>query len=46
MPETTGRLLEAIGERGRALVEFASRDGGQSLGELAPLFPKLAPERA
>jgi hypothetical protein len=38
--------LEAIGERGRALVEFASRDGGQSLGELAPLFPKLAPERA
>jgi methionyl-tRNA synthetase len=46
MPETTGRLLEALGEPDRVLVEFGSRGGGQSLGELAPLFPKLAPERA
>ena len=46
MPETTGRLLEALGESGRALADFGSRAGGQSLGELAPLFPKLAPERA
>jgi methionyl-tRNA synthetase len=43
MPETTGRLLEALGEPSRELVEFGSRGGGQSLGELAPLFPKLTP---
>jgi methionyl-tRNA synthetase len=43
MPETTGRLLDALGESGRALAEFGSRGGGQSLGELPPLFPKLAP---
>jgi methionyl-tRNA synthetase len=41
MPETTGRLLEALGEPGRELCEFGSRGGGQSLGELDPLFPKL-----
>jgi len=43
MPETTGRLLEALAEPGRELAEFGSRPGGQSLGELSPLFPKLAP---
>jgi methionyl-tRNA synthetase len=43
MPETTARLLEALGEPSRELAEFGSRGGGQSLGELAPLFPKLAP---
>jgi methionyl-tRNA synthetase len=43
MPETTGRLLDALGESGRELAEFGSRGGGQALGELAPLFPKLAP---
>jgi methionyl-tRNA synthetase len=41
MPETTARLLDALGESGRELAEFGSRGGGQSLGELAPLFPKL-----
>jgi methionyl-tRNA synthetase len=41
MPDATGRLLDAIGEAGRELAEFGSRGGGQSLGELAPLFPKL-----
>ena len=46
MPETTGRLLDALDEPGRGLADFGSRGGGQSLGELAPLFPKLAPERA
>jgi methionyl-tRNA synthetase len=45
MPETTDRLLEALGERERALVEFGSRGGGQRLGELAPLFPKLEPAK-
>jgi methionyl-tRNA synthetase len=43
MPETTGRLLDALDEPGRELADFGSRGGGQSLGELAPLFPKLAP---
>jgi methionyl-tRNA synthetase len=41
MPETTGKLLDALGEEDRGLAEFGSRGGGQSLGELAPLFPKL-----
>jgi methionyl-tRNA synthetase len=41
MPETTARLLETLGESGRELADFGSRGGGQSLGELAPLFPKL-----
>ena len=43
MPETTERLLDALDEPGRELAEFGSRGGGQPLGELAPLFPKLAP---
>jgi methionyl-tRNA synthetase len=43
MPDTTGRLLEALGEPARELADFGSRGGGQELGELAPLFPKLAP---
>jgi methionyl-tRNA synthetase len=43
MPETTGRLLDALQEESRGLADFGSRDGGQKLGELAPLFPKLAP---
>lgn len=41
MPETTGRLLDAVGESDRGLAEFGSRGGGQKLDELAPLFPKL-----
>jgi methionyl-tRNA synthetase len=45
MPETTDHLLEALGEPERALVEFGSRGGGQRLGELAPLFPKLEPAK-
>ena len=45
MPETTGRLLDAFGEDSRELAEFGSRGGGQRLGELAPLFPKLEPAR-
>jgi methionyl-tRNA synthetase len=43
MPETTDRLLDALAESGRELAQFGSRGGGQSLGDLAPLFPKLAP---
>jgi len=41
MPDATGRLLDALGEDSRELAEFGSRGGGQRLGELAPLFPKL-----
>jgi hypothetical protein len=43
MPDTTGRLLDALAEPSRGLADFGSRGGGQQLGELAPLFPKLAP---
>ena len=45
MPETTGKLLDALAEPGRELAEFGSRGGGQKLGELAPLFPKLEPAK-
>jgi methionyl-tRNA synthetase len=41
MPETTAKLLDALGERRRRLDEFGSRPGGQKVGKLAPLFPKL-----
>ena len=40
MPETTGKLLDALGESGRELAEFGSRGGGQR-SKLPPLFPKL-----
>jgi methionyl-tRNA synthetase len=43
IPETTGRLLDALEEPEQGLAEFGSRGGGQSLGELPPLFPKLQP---
>jgi methionyl-tRNA synthetase len=43
MPSTTDRLLDALEEPGRELTDFGSRGGGQKLGELPPLFPKLAP---
>jgi len=41
MPESTSRLLEAIGEPGRELSRFGSRDGGQRIESLPPLFPKI-----
>ena len=40
MPETTGKLLDALGEHGRGLAEFGSRGGGQRVEQLAPLFPE------
>ena len=45
MPETTAKLLDALDEPGRELADFGSRGGGQKLGELAPLFPKLEPAK-
>ena len=41
MPETSGRLLDALAEEGRELAAFGSRAGGQRVGELSPLFPKI-----
>ena len=41
MPDATARLLDALDEQGRGLADFGSRAGGQTVGELAPLFPKL-----
>jgi methionyl-tRNA synthetase len=41
MPETAGRLLDALGEGERDLAEFGSRGGGQRIERLPPLFPKL-----
>ena len=45
MPETTAKLLDALAEPSRELADFGSRGGGQRLGELAPLFPKLEPAK-
>jgi methionyl-tRNA synthetase len=41
MPETSDRLLAALGEEGRALAELGSRGGGQRIARLEPLFPKI-----
>jgi methionyl-tRNA synthetase len=41
MPESSDRLLNALAERDRDLAAFGSRAGGQRLGELPPLFPKI-----
>jgi methionyl-tRNA synthetase len=41
MPETSGRLLESLGEPERKLAPFGSRGGGQSVAKLPPLFPKI-----
>jgi methionyl-tRNA synthetase len=41
MPETSGRLLEALAEGGRELDAFGARGGGQAIERIEPLFPKL-----
>jgi len=46
MPETTGRLLDALAEPSRELAELGSREGGQQIERIPPLFPKLEPEPA
>jgi methionyl-tRNA synthetase len=46
MPETTGRLLDALGEPSRELAELGSREGGRRLERIPPLFPKLEAEPA
>jgi methionyl-tRNA synthetase len=46
MPETSGRLLEALGEGDRELSAFGSRGGGARIDKIPPLFPKLEAEPA
>jgi methionyl-tRNA synthetase len=41
MPETSGRLLEALAEGNRELEAFGARAGGQTVERIEPLFPKL-----
>ena len=41
MPETSGRLLDALAEENRELEAFGGRAGGQTVERIAPLFPKL-----
>ncbi|MGA8745238.1 MAG: methionine--tRNA ligase [Solirubrobacterales bacterium] len=41
LPRTAERVLGALGEESRALAEFGSRPGGQSIERIAPLFPKI-----
>jgi methionyl-tRNA synthetase len=41
MPAAADRLLGALGEDGRELAAFGSRGGGQRVGKLEPLFPKI-----
>jgi methionyl-tRNA synthetase len=41
MPQTSGRLLDALGEPGRSLASFGSRGGGQAIAKLPPLFPRV-----
>jgi methionyl-tRNA synthetase len=41
MPETSGRVLEALAEGNRELTAYGSRPGGQHSERIPPLFPKL-----
>ncbi len=41
MPETSDRLLDALGEPARKLASFGSRGGGQATAKVPPLFPKI-----
>ena len=42
VPQSSTRLLAALGEEDLALAAFGSRPGGQRVETIAPLFPKLA----
>jgi methionyl-tRNA synthetase len=41
MPDSSGRLLEALAEGDRELSAFGARGGGQTIERIPPLFPKL-----
>ena len=48
MPETTTRLLDALGQGDVSLdgATFGARPGGATVGKLPPLFPKVEPAQA
>jgi hypothetical protein len=48
MPETTGRLLEALGQDDLSFdrATFGALPGGATAGKLPPLFPKTEPAQA
>ncbi|MDQ2675292.1 MAG: methionine--tRNA ligase, partial [Actinomycetota bacterium] len=41
IPESAGKLLDALSESDRGLAEFGSKDGGYAVERIGPLFPKL-----
>jgi methionyl-tRNA synthetase len=41
LPQTSERLLGALGQEGLELAELGSRGGGQRIERLPPLFPKI-----
>jgi len=41
MPDSSGRLLEALAEGNRELDAFGARRGGATIERIPPLFPKL-----
>jgi len=41
LPRTSETLLAALAEEGRALAELGSREGGQKVERVPPLFPKI-----
>jgi methionyl-tRNA synthetase len=45
LPDTSGRLLDALAEGGRELASFGSRHGGQTIERIDALFPKLETAR-
>ncbi|HEX6154188.1 MAG TPA: methionine--tRNA ligase, partial [Solirubrobacterales bacterium] len=43
LPGTSEKLLAALDEEGRTLAELGSREGGQKVERVQPLFPKIDP---
>jgi methionyl-tRNA synthetase len=43
MPQTSEQLLTALGEEGREIAAFGSREGGYGVERVPPLFPKVEP---
>jgi methionyl-tRNA synthetase len=41
LPDTGGRLLEALAEGNRELDAFGARGGGQTIERIGPLFPRI-----
>ncbi|MGN6816763.1 MAG: hypothetical protein ACTHK3_11895 [Solirubrobacterales bacterium] len=41
LPQTSETLLAALEEDGRGLAELGSREGGQQVERVPPLFPKI-----